>query len=360
LDDGWFGKRDSDNCSLGDWYPDKRKLPNGIKGLAEKISDIGMKFGLWFEPEMISPDSDLYRNHPDWAIHTKNRKISLSRNQLVLDLSRNEVCEHIIGFMSEILSNNPISYVKWDMNRNISEYGDNTSINTKQDVSHRYIIGIYRILDTLTNKFPNILFEGCSGGGGRLDLGMLCYFPQYWTSDNTDSVERMYIQYGTSLIYPASVMGAHVSAVPNHQVGRITSIETRGNIAFAGRLGYELDLGKLTDDEKQSVKQQIKNYKKYEDVIHNGEMYRLKSPFETNEYAVEFVKEDKVIVICANIMGRPNPPVRRIKLKGLKPDKNYKDIASDITYGGDFLQNAGIIVNNDKDFESDFFVFEQL
>lgn len=360
LDDGWFGKRNLEDCSLGDWYPDRNKLPNGIKGLAEKVNALGMKFGLWFEPEMISPDSDLYRKHSDWAIHTNNRKSSLGRHQLVLDLSKEEVCSYIIDFMSDILEKNPISYVKWDMNRNITEYGDNTNSKLKQDVSHKYIIGLYRVLETLMNKFPDVLFEGCSGGGGRFDLGMFCYFPQFWTSDDTDAAERMFIQYGTSLVYPTSVMGAHVSAVPNHQVGRTTPIETRGNVAFCGRLGYELDLGKLTGEEKQCVKEQIVFYKKYEEIIHNGKMYRLQSPFETDDFALEFVNEDDIVVIYATVLGKPNPVIRKLRLKGLEPEKQYKEIVTNKIYGGDFLQNVGIVIENYNDFESGNFVFKKL
>ncbi len=245
-----------------------------------------------------SPDSDIYRAHPDWAVQVKGRGLSLGRNQLILDLSRTDVCDYIIGFMTDILNNAPISYVKWDMNRNMSEAGSLLLPEEKQqEFSHRYMLGLYRVLETLTTRFPDVLFEGCSGGGGRFDLGMFCYYPQFWTSDDTDAVERMYIQYGTSLLYPTTTMGAHVCAVPNHQLHRVTPIETRGNVAMMGRFGYELDLATLNDSEKETVREQI----------HTSDMYRLKSPFDSNQFAVEFVSEDKqyVIVIYANILGEP-------------------------------------------------------
>ncbi len=363
LDDGWFGKRDADNCSLGDWYADKNKLPNGIEGLAKRINDLGMQFGLWFEPEMISPDSDLYRAHPDWAIRTKGREMSLSRHQLILDLSRDDVCDYIIGFMTDILKNAPISYVKWDMNRNMTEPGSLLlPAERQQETAHRYMLSLYRILETLTTNFPDVLFEGCSGGGGRFDLGMLYYYPQFWTSDDTDAVERMYIQYGTSMLYPTTTMGAHVSAVPNHQVQRVTSIETRGNIAMMGRFGYELDLNTLTEEEKNTVREQIVTYKKWGQVIHNSDMYRLKSPFETNNFAVEFVSEDKknVIVIYATILGKPNEKYDRLHFKGLDKEALYRDIDTGKVYAGDVLENLGISLRNDGDFTSKMIIFERV
>ena len=362
LDDGWFGKRNSDACSLGDWYPDKNKLPNGISGLSDKISKLGMKFGLWFEPEMVSPDSDLYRAHPDWILHTENREPSLGRHQYTLDLSRNDVCDYIIGFMSDILGNNAISYVKWDMNRSMSEVGSALlGANQQQETAHRYMLGLYNVLETLTTKFPDVLFEGCSGGGGRFDLVMFYYFPQFWTSDDTDAVERMYIQYGTSMLYPTSVMGAHVSAVPNHQVQRVTPIKTRGDIAMLGRFGYELDLAKLSDEEKEIVKSQITDYKKWGQIIHNADMYRLISPFNSNYFGMEFVSEDKkyVIVVFASILGTPQPKLERLYLKGLDSSAIYTDINTGIQYGGDILSNIGVSMENNGDFISEVLIFEK-
>lgn len=363
LDDGWFGKRNSDNCSLGDWYADKNKLPNGIEGLAKKIDDIGMKFGLWFEPEMISPDSDLYRAHPDWAIKDPNREPVLGRNQLILDLSREEVCDYIIGFMTDILTKAPISYVKWDFNRSMTEFWSATRAPERQkETAHRYMLGLYRVLETITTAFPDVLFEGCASGGGRFDLGMFYYYPQYWTSDDSDAVQRMYIQYGSSMVYPTTVMGAHVSAVPNHQVGRTTPIETRGNVAMLGRFGYELDLGKLTDEEKETVREQIKFYKKWEQIIHTADMYRLRSPFESNHMAMEFVSEDKkyVILMYTSIMGNPNLQRDVVKLMGLEKGAQYKNIETGKVYGGDFLENIGITMFSHFDFTSEFVIFERV
>lgn len=362
LDDGWFGKRNSDNCSLGDWYPDKNKLPDGIGGLAKKINALGMKFGLWFEPEMASPDSDLYRAHPDWILHTKNREPSQGRHQYILDLSRSDVCDYIIEFMSNILENNPIAYVKWDMNRSMSEAGSALlAAERQQETAHRYMLGLYHILETLTTKFPDVLFEGCSGGGGRFDLGMFYYYPQFWTSDNTDAVERMYIQYGTSMLYPSSVMGAHVSAVPNHQLSRTTPIKTRGDIAMLGRFGYELDLAKLSDEEKEIVKEQIKNYKKWGQIIHNADMYRLMSPFDSNYFGMEFLSDDKryVIVVFASIMGKPEAKFEKLYLQGLDNSASYKNIDTGVQYGGDVLSNIGISMKNKGDFTSEVMIFER-
>lgn len=363
LDDGWFGNRNDDTSSLGDWYVNTQKLPNGIPDLAKKINDMGMQFGLWFEPEMVSPNSDLYRKHPDWAVGIEGRAPSLGRNQLILDLSRDDVCNYIIDFMTKILLEAPISYVKWDMNRNISEPGSfKLEPQKQQEFYHRYILGLYKVLETLTQKFPNVLFEGCSGGGGRFDLAMLSYFPQIWTSDNTDAVERMYIQYGTSLCYPTGTMGAHVSAVPNHQVQRVTSIKTRGDIAFAGRFGYELDLATLTTEELDIVSKQIKDYKKWGQIIHNADLYRLKSPFDSNNFAFEFVSADKntVIVIYASVMGKPNPAYDILRFKGLEKNTGYRDVESGKIYGSDVLENIGIPMRNYGDFTSQVMIFEKI
>ena len=363
LDDGWFGKRNDDTSSLGDWYVNKDKLPDGISALAKKVNKLGMQFGLWFEPEMISPDSDLYRAHPDWAVGIEGRTKSLGRSQLVLDLTREDVCNYIIDFMTKALSEAPISYIKWDMNRNITEPGSlKLEPEKQQEFYHRYILGLYNILETLTHRFPDVLFEGCSGGGGRFDLGMLYYFPQIWTSDDTDAVERMYIQYGTSLCYPTGTMGAHVSAVPNHQVQRVTSIKTRGDIAFAGRFGYELDLATLTTEELDIVSKQIKDYKKWGQIIHNADLYRLKSPFDSNNFAFEFVSEDKntVIVIYASVMGKPNPAYDILRFKGLEKNTGYRDIESGKIYGSDVLENIGIPMRNYGDFTSQVMIFEKI
>ncbi|MCR4692537.1 MAG: alpha-galactosidase [Firmicutes bacterium] len=360
LDDGWFGKRNREDCSLGDWVVDKNKLPNGIEGLAKKVEALGMKFGLWFEPEMISPDSDLYRNHPEWCIHIEEREKTLSRNQLVLDLSRADVRDYVVDIVSNILKSAPISYVKWDYNRNITEIGSaKLPPERQQELPHRYILGLYEILERITSAFPNVLFEGCSGGGGRFDAGMLYYFPQHWTSDNTDALERMYIQYGTSMVMPSSAMGAHISAVPNHQTGRMTPLEMRGNIAMAGQLGYELDLNSLTDSELEIVKEQIKKYKKIRKTVHQGKMFRLKSPFEENCCAWEFADNGTVVLIYCTTFTKCSVGKICIKLQGLEESVKYINKEAGKIYSGRYLMNVGLYFENSKDFESRVIVLQK-
>ncbi|WP_026881180.1 alpha-galactosidase [Clostridium akagii] len=348
LDDGWFGKRDSDNSSLGDWTVDKNKLSNGLEDLVKKINDTGLDFGLWFEPEMVSPDSDLYKKHQDWCIHVDNRLKSqgkYQRNQLVLDLTRKEVCDYIIKAVSDILKSAPISYVKWDMNRGITEMGSACLPAERQrETAHRYMLGLYRVMDEITSIFPNILFESCASGGGRFDGGILYYMPQTWTSDDTDAIERLKIQYGTSIVYPAITMGAHVSTCPNHQVGRMTSLETRGNVAMSGNFGYELDLTKFTELEKEIVKKQVKNYKEIRHITQFGDFYRLISPFESNEAAWIFVTEDKTEAIgtYVKVLAEPYVPSKRIKLQGLNSKYKYEVIGYDMTLGGDELMYIGL------------------
>ncbi len=344
LDDGWFGKRNDDTSSLGDWSVDEDKLPNGLESLGEKINNLGMDFGLWFEPEMVSPDSQLYRNHPDWTIHLPDRRSSESRNQLVLDLSREDVCNYIIKVVSNILESAPISYVKWDMNRHMTEIGSaKLSTYQQKETAHRYILGLYRILEELTDHFPDILFESCSSGGGRFDPGMLYYMPQTWTSDDTDAVERLKIQYGTSIVYPLNTMGAHISAVPNHQTGRITSLDMRGDVAMFGNLGYELDVTKLTQEEKMAIKEQIVEYKEVRELIQKGEFYRLRSPFAGNETAWMVVSQDKkeAYIGYYRVLAEPNPGYYRLRLKGLDPEMDYRIVDSEEVHGGDELMYVG-------------------
>lgn len=364
LDDGWFGKRDSDDSSLGDWVEDRRKLPDGLKRLGEDIVESGMQFGLWFEPEMISPNSDLYRAHPEWCLHIEGRSRTMGRQQLVLDLSRPDVCDYIVEAVSGVLSSAPITYVKWDMNRNMTEIGSaGLPPERQRETAHRYMLGLYGVLERITSRFPHILFESCSGGGGRFDPGMLYYMPQTWTSDDTDAVERLKIQYGTSLVYPASAMGAHVSAVPNHQVGRITPFETRGHVAMSGNFGYELDLTKLTEAEKNNVKLQVEQYKSLRNLIQFGEFYRLLSPFEGNETSWMFVSEDKREAFAAyfKVLGEPNAPLRRLKLKGLDPAKSYKLSADGQVYGGDELMFYGLqLGGRSGDYQSELFVLTEV
>lgn len=329
--------------------------------LAKKVNELGMQFGLWFEPEMISEDSDLYRLHPDWCIHTEGRKKSLSRNQFVLDLTRKDVRDYIVSSISDVLNSAPISYVKWDYNRNISEIGSKELPPEKQqELPHRYILGIYEVLERITSTFPDVLFEGCSSGGGRFDAGMLYYYPQYWTSDNTDAIERLYIQHGTSMVMPACSIGAHISAVPNHQVGRTTPLETRGYVAMAGQFGYELDLNTLTDSEIEIVKQQILQYKEVREVIHKGEMYRLRSMFEGRNTSWEFVCDDKVVLMYFTSLARVGLGKTCIKLCGLDKNAYYAEKISGKKYIGDYLMNVGLYFEDKNDFESKLLIFERI
>ncbi|MFA9397254.1 MAG: alpha-galactosidase [Clostridiaceae bacterium] len=364
LDDGWFGKRNDDKSSLGDWFVNKNKIPSGIKGLSSKIIKSGIEFGLWFEPEMISEDSELFRKHPDWIIHCENRSSSLGRNQYVLDLSRDDVCEEIINMISKILEEAPISYVKWDANRNMTEIGSSKlETNRQRETAHRYVLGLYKILENITSRFPDILFESCSGGGGRFDPGMLYYMPQTWTSDDTDSVERLKIQYGTSLVYPIISMGAHLSAVPNHQVERITPLDTRANVAMAGNFGYEIDVTRLEKEEKDKIKNQVEFYKEIRNTIQFGDFYRLLSPFEGNETAWMFISKDKneVIVFYYYVLAHPNPTDKRLKLIELQELSNYALAETDEIYGGDELMNIGINIPYCLgDFKSYIFRFNKI
>jgi len=347
LDDGWFGRRDSDNSSLGDWFVNKRKLPEGLDGLARKINEMGLKFGLWIEPEMVSPDSDLYRSHPDWCIHVNGRERNLSRNQLVLDFSRQDVCDYMIKTISELLSSANISYVKWDMNRNMTEIGSDALPPYRQrETAHRYILGLYRVMDVVTSSFPNVLFESCAGGGGRFDPGMLYYMPQTWTSDDTDAIERIKIQYGTSYVYPQVMMGSHVSDVPNHQVGRVTSVDIRSHVAMSANMGFELDLTKISEDEKVKIKSYISEYKKMRKLIQFGNFYRLSNPFDGNEASWMIIdeKKDEFLLYHFKILGMPNAKNKRLKLKGISTDKNYKLEGTDEIYGGDELTFEGITI----------------
>jgi alpha-galactosidase len=347
LDDGWFGKRVDDTSSLGDWFVNRKKLPDGLDDLAKKINHLGMEFGLWFEPEMISVDSDLYREHPDWCLHVPDRSRSESRNQLILDFSRDDVCEEITKRVCDILASAPISYVKWDMNRHMTEIGSAAlPADRQRETAHRYMLGLYKVMDKITSSFPNVLFESCSGGGGRFDPGILYYMPQTWTSDNTDAVSRLKIQYGTSLVYPIVSMGAHVSAVPNHQVHRVTSMEMRGDVAMSGNLGYELDLTKLTDEEKEIIKKQVSTYKEIRHLIQFGDFYRLQSPFEGNSTAWLFVNNEKseARVFYFRVLAEPAAPLEVLKLKGLDLSKQYKVVGTDQVYGGDELTYSGLSI----------------
>lgn len=347
LDDGWFGKRDHDNCSLGDWVVNENKLPGGLGYLAKEINALGLKFGLWFEPEMISPDSDLYRTHPDWCLHVPGRSRTERRHQLILDMSRQDVQDYLIDAVSSVLSSAPIEYVKWDMNRNFSEVGSACLPAAQQgEVHHRYMLGLYRVLETITSRFPQILFESCSGGGGRFDAGMLYYMPQTWTSDDSDAVERLMIQYGTSLPYPTSAMGAHVSAVPNHQIGRTTSLKMRGDVAMSGNFGYELDLTKLTDEELEQMKAQVSFVKQVRHLTQQGNFTRLQSPFETDYAAWQFAdeKKDEILVCIFRRFARMGAEFNYVRVMDIDENAWYVD-DNGREYHGSVLRHVGIRAN---------------
>lgn len=352
LDDGWFGTRCNDRSGLGDWWPNPDRLPDGLKGLSEKIEKMGMKFGLWFEMEMVNKDSELYRTHPDWIIHTPNRSTSHGRNQYVLDFSRKEVVDYIYGMVSAILREARISYVKWDMNRSITEcYSIAYGAEQQGEIFHRYILGVYDLYERLTSEFPEVLFESCASGGGRFDPGLLYYAPQGWVSDDTDAVERIKIQYGTSYAYPVSSMGAHVSITPNHQLYRSTPLKTRGDVASFGAFGYELDLARLTKEERVMVRKQIEFVKRYRKLIHTGDFYRLLSPFDGNLAAWMVVSEDKrhAIVAYFKILNDVNCEYRRLRLHGLEGSFSYTMKADGTEKGrfyGDELMNIGMVTTD--------------
>lgn len=347
LDDGWFGKRDSDCSGLGDWVVNEKKLQGGLGRLIGRINDLGMKFGIWMEPEMVSEDSELYRSHPEWAIRIPGRAPMRGRYQLALDMSNPEVIRYLHRVISKILRENNIEYVKWDINRSICDWYTPTLPERRQlELPHRYILGLYELLERLTGEFPDILFEGCCGGGGRFDAGMLYYCPQTWCSDDTDAHERTVIQYGTSFFYPISTVGSHVSAVPNHQTGRMTSIQARGAVAMAGSFGYELDLNTLSEEEKQEVKEQVKTYKRYQDLIYNGLYYRVCDPMAGKLSVWEFVAKDQSEVLVQGVVYRaePNELRKRVRLTGLAEEADYQVEGEETVYTGAALMAGGILL----------------
>lgn len=349
LDDGWFGKRDDSTSSLGDWYPNEEKLKGTLKELAEKINAKGLKFGLWIEPEMTNKDSDLYRAHPDWLLAEQGKRICHSRTQYVLDFSKKEVREYIGDMLENLLAEVPVSYIKWDMNRTFSEVFSNGNDREYQGkVCHKYILGVYELYERLTSRFPHVLFESCASGGARFDPGMLYYAPQGWTSDDTDAIERLKIQYGTSMVYPVSCMGSHVSASPNHQTNRVTPLETRADVAYFGTFGYELDLLKLGEEDKAEIRRQIAFMKEKRDLIQKGTFCRLKSPFEGNETAWMIVSEDqkKALVGYYRVMQPVNVGFKRLKLKELKEDTCYKVSGYAYDCYGDELMQVGMILSD--------------
>ncbi len=356
MDDGWFGARNSDNCALGDWFVNEEKLRGGLGALTKRINSLGMKFGIWFEPEMISPDSDLYRKHPEWALQTPNRHMSIARQQYVLDMSRPDVRDYLFDCIKTIMDSASIAYIKWDFNRNLSEVGSALlDTNRQQEVFHRYVLGLYELLERLVTAYPDLLLEGCAGGGGRFDPAWLYYAPQIWTSDDSDAIERLDIQYGTSMCYPTSSMGAHVSACPNHQVHRTTPLETRANVAMAGTFGYELDLTKLSDEEKETVRRQCADYHKYHSVIHNGDLYRLISPWKNRKKcAWMYVSEDKREALVTYVLIRCGIQEHHyLRLAGLDPNRLYRNEASGQVLSGAALMNAGLVFTEQmKDYSS--------
>ena len=351
LDDGWFGKRDDDFRALGDWFVNEKKLEGSLKQLGESINAMGMKFGLWFEPEMISEDSDLYRAHPEWAVVIPGREPNRARNQLALDMSRSDVRDYLLERMTDILNNAPIMYVKWDLNRSISDmYSYASGREHSGELYHKYVLGVYDLLERLLERFPELLLEGCSGGGGRFDAGMLYYSPQIWCSDNTDAINRLTIQYGTSFFYPISSVGSHVSACPNHQTGRTVPFQTRGDVAMAGSFGYELDLGKISEEEKQQVKDQVTQFHECYNLTHEGDYYRLTTlENENNCMAWAFVAKDKskAMLTLVKTQSEGNPIPTHVCMKGLDPGKNYKcKIKNDtsVINSGAAFANAGITI----------------
>ncbi|WP_062305490.1 alpha-galactosidase [Alicyclobacillus sendaiensis] len=347
LDDGWFGQRDDDTTSLGDWWPHPRKLPGGLRRLADRIHALGLRFGIWMEPEMVSPKSELYREHPDWCLHVADRPRSERRHQLMLDLTREDVRAFVVDAVSRVIQEGAVDYVKWDMNRPMTEVGSAALPPERQrEVAHRYVLGLYEVLEALTRRFPHVLFENCASGGGRFDLGMLHYMPQTWTSDNTDAVSRLKIQHGTSLVYPPIAMGAHVSAVPNHQMGRVTPFALRAGVAMCGNFGFELDPRRLSDDERREARQAVERYKEVRKLVQFGDFHRLLSPFDGPEAAWMFAAEDGSEALVAYFCTYPDPmePAARLVLRGLRPEARYVCEALGESFRGDALMHHGLIV----------------
>ena len=348
MDDGWFGHRNDDATSLGDWFVNENKIKGGLKHLVDEVNKLGLKFGIWMEPEMISPDSELYRKHPDWAFAVPERTATLSRNQYVLDLSRKEVRDYVYECVHNVISSANIEYVKWDMNRQLTDIGSVEFTGDRQgELAHRYVLGVYELQERLVNDFPDLLLENCSGGGARFDPGMLYYSPQIWCSDDTDAIERLSIQEGTELIYPLSTMGAHVSDCPNHTVGRSTPFMTRAHVALAGTFGYELDITKISEEERAMIPEQVSMYHKYNDLVREGDYYRVASYRENGLYDCWMVvakDKSEALVTYVQVLGRPNVHSRKIKLLGLDVAADYRLDGTEKVYGGDLLMNAGMLI----------------
>ena len=347
LDDGWFGQRHNDDSSLGDWVVNEQKLQMPLRELVDRVHDKGMQFGLWIEPEMVSENSMLYRAHPDWVLRSPLRDPARSRYQLVLDMANPEVVDYLANTFMALIEENGVDYIKWDMNRSISDfYAPSLAPERQSEMAHRYMLGVYDLANRLTSRFPDVLFEGCAGGGGRFDAGMLYYFPQYWCSDDTDAHNRCLIQHGTSFFYPISSVGSHVSAVPNHQTGRTVSLKTRGIVAMAGTFGYELDLSALSDEEKEEVKAQVKTYKAMQPLVFDGDYYRLSDPNANNVCAWSFVSKDKKTALVQAVVfeHKPNAKKPHVKLQGLDPMAFYRRKEDGMVFSGKALMKAGIFL----------------
>ena len=348
LDDGWFGKRDSDYTGLGDWYVNEEKIHGGLPKLVGKIRKLGLKFGIWLEPEMVSEDSDLYRRHPDWCLRVPGRLPVRSRSQLNLDVTKKEVRDYIMEQIFKVIDSCQADYIKWDVNRALGNvFSQGVEAGRQGEVFHRHMLGVYDMMERLITRYPNLLFETCAGGGGRFDAGMLYYSPQIWCSDNTDAADRLEIHYGTSFFYPISTFGAHVSVCPNHQTGRTTPLRTRGTVAGSGTFGYELDLGHMDDEEKKAATAQIVQFKAAEGLVQTGDYYRLSAPGDrSNSVFWEFVSKDKKDVLVSGVVLRSevNPPVYFLRFRGLLPDRLYREKESGETFSGIVLMKAGLAV----------------
>ncbi len=363
LDDGWFGKRDSDYTGLGDWYVNEEKIHGGLPKLVDKIRKLGLKFGIWLEPEMVSEDSDLYRRHPDWCLRVPGRLPVRSRSQLNLDVTKKEVRDYIMEQIFKVIDSCQADYIKWDVNRALGNvFSQGVEAGRQGEVFHRHMLGVYDMMERLITRYPNLLFETCAGGGGRFDAGMLYYSPQIWCSDNTDAADRLEIHYGTSFFYPISTFGAHVSVCPNHQTGRTTSLRTRGTVAGSGTFGYELDLGHMDDEEKKAATAQIVQFKAAEGLVQTGDYYRLSAPGDrSNSVFWEFVSKDKKDVLVSGVVLRSevNPPVHFLRFRGLMSDKLYREKESGETYLGIVLMKAGLAVPvTSEDYEAVAYRFE--
>ncbi len=362
MDDGWFGERFDDNRSLGDWQVNERKLKGGLKYLVDQVNALGMKFGIWIEPEMVSEDSRLYREHPDWAFAIPGREPARSRNQYVLDISRKEVRDHIMDQVSAVLHSANVEYVKWDMNRPLTDLASAALPPDRQgEIFHRYVLGVYEMQQRLIREFPDLLLENCSGGGGRFDPGMLYYSPQIWCSDDTDAIERLAIQESTAMLYPLSTMGAHVSVCPNHTVGRVTPFETRGYVALAGTFGYELDVTKLSPEDAAMVKRQTAMYHRFNEMVREGDYYRIASWQENHLYdcfQVNDPQKEKALVFFTQVLNEPNRRSRILRLQDLQPDADYHIWQVDME-GEELLKDTGRTVNGSVLMQGGF-LFERL